>query len=158
MAVNNQDQQAAFIDMMREGFVLSAEDITAIFTVLNPAKYVQLVRDRTGLDIHQGKRLMDGVTTRLLDVYYMTQDIDPSCPGLDEMEEPVIPIDSIIKDPEIIEYQNGYYLMWVCPNTFGSGDCGQFHKTDLGDEELQGPIFVRCIKCGTTYQILHKEN
>lgn len=157
MAIN-QDQQAAFIDLLQEGYVLTAEDITAVLLVRNPAKFVKQVIDRTGLDIYQGK-IMIGEIVRA--VYFMISDITPESPGLDGMSE-VVEI-STPEDHKIIEYQRGHYLMWICPysescgsddeGTTYSKECGQFHKVDLGDEPLTRPRTVRCIRCGSQYQV-----
>jgi hypothetical protein len=151
MAVNDQDQQAAFIDMLREGYVLTTEQIVGIFRVRNAYKYVQQVIKRTGLEIYQGKMMRDDGAE---DVFYMTSDISPSEPGLDHMEEAEVVVDSIETIvTNTVESQKGYYLMWSCPATFGSGLCEQFHKVDLGDEQFTEPRSVRCIKCGKQYLV-----
>jgi len=164
--MQTKDAQSDFLALLKASYVVSANYITTLFGIRNPAKFVEGVRDRTQLDIYEGKRFsltQDSDET----VYFMISNIDPACPGLDDMSEPmVLPTGAIVKDPVMIEYQDGYYIMWDCPHltrrsddgeTYTEQICGQFHKVDLGDDELFGPIFVRCIKCGTTYQVAHKE-
>ena len=163
MPMHNQDQQAALIDMLREGFVLTAEEIVGIFQVRDADKYIKQVMERTQLDIYQGKIMIKG---HIKDVYYMTSDISPECPGLDNMTEAFF--DSVEDAAELktVEYHKGYYLMWICPGVLSrvkgsehiiddiSYDvCGQFHKVDLGDVSLTEIRTVRCIKCGNRYQI-----
>lgn len=160
MPMHNQDQQAALIDMLREGFVLTTEEIVGIFLVRDADKYIKQVMERTQLDIYQGKIMIKG---HIKDVYYMISDIKPECPGLDNMTEAFF--DSVEDAAELktVEYHKGYYLMWICPNSMNLGpddnggphyeECGQFHKVDLGDVSLTEIRTVRCIKCGNRYQI-----
>jgi hypothetical protein len=148
--MQTKDAQSDFLALLHANYVVSAAYITRLFAIRNPAKFVQGVRDRTELDIYEGKIFSYEANADEI-VYFMISDIKPECPGLGNMAEPVLPIESVIGKPEIVEYQDGYYVMWDCPA------CSQFHKVDLGDEELVGPIFVRCIKCGITYQVTHKE-
>ena len=141
------DAQKDFLDLMRNGYVVSNNYIMSLFKVRKVKKFVQDIRDRTELDIHEGKWFSfedDADET----VYYMTSDISPECPGLDNMQAPVVPIESVVTI-QPVESQNGYYIMWDCP----AEDCGQFHKVDLGDEQLVSLRNVRCIKCGKQYQI-----
>jgi hypothetical protein len=159
--VNDQDQQAALIDMLREGYVLTVEQVIGLFRVRHVHKYIKQVRDRTGLDIYQGKITIAGGEE---DCFYMISDIRPECPGLDHMEEaePVVDsLETIITNT--VETQKGYYLMWICSNLVKrTGDpqepdevdvCGQFHKVDLGDEQFTESRSVCCIKCGKRYLV-----
>ncbi len=149
--VNDQDQQAAFIDMLREGYVLTIEQIVGLFRVRNAYKYVEQVIGRTNLDIYRGKITIAGGEE---DCFYMISDISPSEPGLDHMEEAGAIVDSLETIvTNIVESQKGYYVMWTCPGEFGSGYCEQFHKVDLGDEQFTEPRSVGCIKCGKQYLV-----
>ena len=147
MYKTDQDKQKDFLDLMRSKYVVSNNYIMSLFKIRKVAKFVQDIRDRTGLDIYEGKQFSyedDADET----VYFMISDINPACPGLDNMEDPLGLNETHVAISEA-EYQNGYYLMWDCP----AEDCGQFHKVDLGDEQLVSPRNVRCIKCGKQYQV-----
>lgn len=164
MPNNDQDQQAAFIGMLQEGYVLTAEDVIGKFRVRNAGKYVTQVMKRTGLDIYHGKITVNGGVKT---VYYMTSDIKPECPGFNEMSSLVeYQIDEEVH--AYVEYQKGYYLMWTCyhvPDLYegqtepnDDSYCGQYHKVDLGDEPLTETRTVQCIKCGNQYQVQPKPN
>jgi len=155
----NQDQQAAFLKMLQEGYVLTYAEIEIQFQVKNAKVFVEQVRDRTGLDIYEGRV---NSYKEEFPVYYMISDISPEAPGLDHMEDPLGFNETHVAISEV-EYPKGYYIMWVCPNEIrlpGAegvkgfySTCGQFHKVDLGDEQLISPRNVRCIKCGKQYQV-----
>jgi len=153
--MQTKDQQKDFLDLLRNGYVVSANYLIALFNIRNVDKFVQGIRDRTELDIYEGKTFSfeaDADET----VYYMTSDIKPECPGLDNMEEAIQYAELLVTPHERIEYQKGYYIMWDCPNRIGDNLCGQFHKVDLANEELHNIQYVRCIKCGKKY-LIHPE-
>lgn len=169
--MQTKDMQKDFLDLLRNNYVVSANHITALFKVRNVEKFVQGVRDRTELDIYEGRGFsFEGDADET--VYYMVSDIKPECPGLDGMtklldykiSDEILPSEATFEDIKDVEFHWGYYLMWVCPHTLylnGKSDtvfketemCGQFHKVDLGDETLTTPRAVRCIKCGKEYRV-----
>jgi len=156
--INKNEIQKAFIDMLREGYVLTEEEIKATFGPRNANRWVEKIKERTRLDIMKGKLCGEEV------VYYMVSEIKPECPGFNEMSSLVeYQIDEEVH--AYVEYQKGYYLMWTCPAmlygnhgtdcmTGESGEeCGQYHKVDLGDEPLTEERVAQCIKCGKQYTI-----
>ncbi len=141
--------QAAFVNVLRDGYTLLEQDIISFFDVTEVEKFVAGVVDRTGLDIRKAKML----TTQDA-VWYLAADLHLETAGLENIELAVEGVDPL--NLEIVEHQDGHYLMWVCPATtdFIKGEyCGQFHKVDLGDESLTRPTSVRCVQCGNEYQV-----
>ncbi len=156
MAVDLQ-AQLAFVNRLRDGYVISTDEIKEYYKTAYPNRFANSVRIRTGLDIVKGKFLENGVDRT---VYFLSSDIHPEVAGLEFMQNIE---DSLFTDiEEMIEYQDGHYLMWVCRNYVHlSGDdlelCGQFHKVDLAEEPLLSPRTVRCVQCGKHYQVKPKE-
>ena len=93
--------------------------------------------------------------------YFLVDDVPQESAGLDEMFEAVE--EPLTDTEEEIEYQDGHYIMWICPSLIHtvSGEesvlCGQFHKVDLGDEPLTKPKTVQCVQCGQKYKIMPRE-
>lgn len=150
------DNQKDFALDLMSGLMLTDDEIKERYNVRFADRFINKVRDRTGLDIREGKTL-DRET-----YYFLVSTIDPQAPGLDDMSVP-IEHDMLTEFNEIVDFQRGYYVTWVCPtpltteqtdkDSVGHLYCGQFHKTDLGDEPLTRPKSVECIKCGRRYQI-----
>ena len=156
-------KRAAFILMLRQGYVLSEDEIRDLYDIPDPYTFVDDVIKLTDLDIKTGKRRVKSeLVTQPIQVYYLAEDISPEAPGLDAMQWAEEMVLADVVDP--VEWQEGHYLMWVCPadlvsekpkdgDSFSADMCGQFHKVDLGDEILTVARKVRCIKCGKEYQI-----
>jgi hypothetical protein len=150
------EKQHAFVQMLRDGMVLSHYDIYRLF--MADHEFVLDVIDITGLDIQTGQRIIDADEDPR--VYFLASDTPLDGAGLEEMTLAVD--DTQEEDLNEVEYQDGYYLMWTCPKPFNTVDgldayCGKFHKVDLGDEKLIRPRIVRCTDCGTQYRIRPKE-
>lgn len=159
MAVDLQ-AQLAFVNRLREGYVISTDEIKEYYNTEYPNRFANSVRIRTGLDIVKAKAFDPLNKGHEITVYFLASDVHPEVAGLDFMqnlEEAILGQDAL----ESIEYQDGYYLMWVCRNYVHlSGDdvelCGQFHKVDLAEEPLLSPRTVRCVQCGKQYQVKPK--
>jgi hypothetical protein len=153
MEVRDLEKQRAFIDMLREGNVLTDSEIRCVFSVKDAHKFVVDIQERTGLDIREGKQSINTC-------YFIASNIRFETAGLDEMSEATE--DILTETEEFVEHQNGHYIMWVCPTETGNIEdgyeyCGQFHKVDLGDEELSSPKTVQCVQCGRRYQVKPRE-
>ena len=133
------EKQRAFVLMLRDGYVLTIYDIQILFE--EGKEFVDAVIENTGLDIREGK-IIENLKQDPL-VYYLADDIHLETAGLQEMSEPSLTVEGA---PDLVEHQDGYYAMYVCP------ECGQFHKVDLGDEPLWSEV-VRCTQCGKQYRI-----
>jgi hypothetical protein len=155
------EKQTAFVTMLRDDYVLSGGEIKSMFDVEDPEKFIEGVIKRTGLEIEVGKRIFTSKsqngTSFDVPVYYLGEKIHLEVAGLEDMQITVDP-DTVTQDE--VEYLDGHYIMWVCPNLIPdkiSGEdgtyCGKFHKVDLGDELLTQRRVVRCMQCGTEYQI-----
>jgi hypothetical protein len=144
------DRQLAFVNRLRAGFVLDAIQVRETYGIRKVPEFVERVRDRTGIDIKTAKRTH---YEEVIDVYYIAGEPYPETAGLQEMTRPVFISleDAIMLDP--IEFQDGHYVMWCCPNIVDDELCSKFHKVDLGDEPLEGTRIVRCTQCGRQYKI-----
>jgi hypothetical protein len=149
------EKQKQFIIMLRDGKVMSTEEIEDVFDVECTGVFVADIVIRTGLDIRHG------VNRKGL-VYYIVNDVRQEEAGLEEM---YVATEELLTDTEeVIEWREGHYAMWVCSNKIASGEviadgdnyCGKFHKVDLGDEALTSPKTVQCVQCGCKYQIRPK--
>lgn len=151
------EKQRTFIQTLREGYVMTSDTVEATYGVDNSLVFVKDIIKRTGLDIRIGR--MGGWNILDLTVYYIVDDVRQESAGLDEMYEATEEIMSDIIEP--VEYQDGYYIMWVCPTLLptkeGAECCGKFHKVDLGDEPLTVSKTVQCVQCGRKYQIAPRE-
>ena len=162
MAVDLQ-AQLAFVNRLRDGYVITLDEIKEYYGTKYPNRFVNSVRIRTGLDIVKAKVILDpfprtygGTET---DVFYLVNDVHLEIAGLEFMQN----LEEWIKGSDNLddlEYQDGHYLMWSCPNWLptkeGAELCGQFHKVDLGDETLEYPRTVRCVQCGKQYKVKPK--
>lgn len=145
------EKQAAFVQMLREGYILSGEEIRVIFGIVNEEAFIEDVKTRTGLDIREGK-------SNIHKMYFIADYLPLETAGLEEME--ICVDDGQEESLDEVEYQDGHYIMWVCPNYLPTKDgaeyCSKFHKVDLGDETLTRPRTVRCTQCGKQYRIRPK--
>jgi hypothetical protein len=148
----NVEQQATFVGMLTEGYALTASNIRGLFGVAFPQKFVDVIAERTGLCIRRGKLLSDELEVEL--AYFLSEEVQLNGAGLENIE---LPAEVMPETLDIVEHTNGHYIMWVCPEILSDGHheelCSQFHKVDLGDEELVRPTAVKCTKCGKENQI-----
>jgi len=147
--------QEAFVNRLREGFVLTLDNIKKSYETNYPNRFVDSVRSRTGLDIRKGKLSIYSYSCPI-EVVFLASDIRPEVAGLEFVQNAVEGATS--EELPEVEYVDGHYLMWSCPNYLATTDgnydyCGQFHKVDLGDEELDRPRTVHCVKCGKSYTV-----
>jgi hypothetical protein len=152
------EKQRAFITMLREGFVLSYDDVWNLYH--EKPEFVRQVIANTGLDIRDGMMLVTPGDEP--GCFFLASDVPQASAGLDTVfgSGEVTPDKAFL---DTVEYNDGHYIMWVCPTINGvvpgketeyaATFCGQFHKVDLGDEELTSPRTVRCSQCGTEYII-----
>lgn len=158
------ERQLAFVSMLRDGYVLTGADICDMFGIRNVDSFVSRVITRTHLDIRRGRMKIDefprtyGGTVK--DVFYITGETHPETAGLQELQQATSELNAFFYEP--VEWQEGHYLMWICPAPLIDDDeiiddyCGQFHKVDLGDEELTEVRTVHCVKCGNKFSVQPK--
>ncbi len=145
------DRQLAFVQRLRDGYVMTEVDVMETYAIRKVPEFVARVRERTGLDIVTAKFILFGQEHA---VHFITGEQYPETAGLQEMSAPVnITMSHALETPKLIEHQDGFYAMWVCPNDIGNGElCSKFHKVDLGDEPLRSRM-IRCTQCGKLYRI-----
>jgi len=162
MAIRYNSHLEEAADLMKAGLGFTGRDLRDMFDIRVPTDVVHILNQQ-GIDVREIQTKRRGPKGRwTVQTFFFVDAEYAAGPGLGDMcgpEDMTCEIEGIY--PEIA-WQQGHYVMWVCPavcnpvndNADPHATCDTFHKVDTGDDFLTQPRIVRCKRCGRQYTLM----